>query len=250
MVDDAHWADGASLRFLAFLLPRLEELAAAVLLGARPGEAGQSQELLAALTMAPAAEVVTVGPLTTRAVATLVAVGLGVEPEPQFAAACREATGGTPFLVRTLVKALREERVAPVTSAAAKVQSISTATLGRWAMLRLVRLGPDAAGLARAVAVLERAELDHAARLAGLAPLDAARAAELLVRAGVLDEGPLCFPTRCYAPPSTRRSPSRSEPKHTGAPRRYWPKRTQVRPGWPSTFWPPSLRPTSGWSSS
>ena len=26
VVDDAHWADGASLRFLAFLLPRLEEL--------------------------------------------------------------------------------------------------------------------------------------------------------------------------------------------------------------------------------
>ena len=40
VVDDAHWADGASLRFLAFLLPRLEELAAALLLGARPAEAG------------------------------------------------------------------------------------------------------------------------------------------------------------------------------------------------------------------
>ena len=34
-------------------------------------------------------------------------------------------------------------------------------------MLRLVRLGPDAARLARAVAVLERAELDQAAQLAG-----------------------------------------------------------------------------------
>ena len=60
-------------------------------------------------------------------------------------------------------------------------------------MLRLVHLGSDAAGLARAVAVLERAELDQAARLAGLAALEAARAAELLVRAGVLDEAPLCF---------------------------------------------------------
>jgi DNA-binding CsgD family transcriptional regulator len=60
-------------------------------------------------------------------------------------------------------------------------------------MLRLVRLGPDAAHLARAVAVLERAELDQAARLAGLALPDAARAVDLLVRAGVLDEAPLCF---------------------------------------------------------
>ena len=77
MVDDAHWADGASLRFLAFLLPRLEELRAAVLLGARPAEAGESRELLAALTMDPATEVVTVGPLTLSGVATLVAVALG-----------------------------------------------------------------------------------------------------------------------------------------------------------------------------
>jgi DNA-binding CsgD family transcriptional regulator len=56
-----------------------------------------------------------------------------------------------------------------------------------------VRLGPDAARLARAVAVLERAELDQAARLAGLAPSDAARAADLLVGADVLVEAPLCF---------------------------------------------------------
>src|SRR3984957_20740217 len=60
-------------------------------------------------------------------------------------------------------------------------------------MLRLVRLGPDAARLARAVAVLERADLDQAAQLAGLAPPEAARAADLLVGAGVLVEAPLCF---------------------------------------------------------
>jgi DNA-binding CsgD family transcriptional regulator len=193
VVDDAHWADGASLRFLAFLLPRLEELHAAVLVGTRPAEGGESRELLAALSTDPATEVVTVGPLTMRGVATLVAVALGVEPEPEFAAACWEATGGTPFLVRTLVEALREEQIAPVTGSAAKVRDVAIANLSRWAMLRLARLGPDAARLARAVAVLERAELDQAARLAGLAPPDAARAADLLVGAGVLDEATLSF---------------------------------------------------------
>ena len=193
VVDDAHWADGASLRLLAFLLPRLEELHAAVLLGARPAEAGESRELLAALTMDTATEVVTVGPLSTRGVATLVAVALGVEPEPAFAVACWAATGGTPFLVCTLVDALRDEQIAPIAASAAKVQDVATDTLSRWAMLRLVRLGPDAAHLARAVAVLERAELALAARLAGLAPPDAARAADLLVGAGVLDAAPLCF---------------------------------------------------------
>jgi DNA-binding CsgD family transcriptional regulator len=192
-VDDAHWADGASLRFLAFLLPRLEELHVAVLLAARPAESGDSRGLLAALMTDPATEVVTVAPLSTSGVATLVAAGLGARPEAEFAAACWEATGGTPFLVRTLVEALREEQITPVTASAASVQHVVTATLDRWTMLRLVRLGPDATRLARAVAVLERADLDQAAGLAGIPVPDAARAADLLVRAGVLVEPPLGF---------------------------------------------------------
>ncbi len=147
VVDDAHWADGASLRFLAFLLPRLEELRVAVLLGARPAEGGGSRELLAALTTDPATEVVTVGPLSTRGVVTLVTAGLGVEPEPGFAVACAEATGGTPFL-RTLVEALREERIAPVAAAAA-VHNVATATLDRWAMLRRAWLPRRPAWLGR-----------------------------------------------------------------------------------------------------
>ena len=62
VVDDAHWADCASLRFLAFLLPRLEELRVAMLMGARPAEAGENQELLAALTVDPSTELVRLRP--------------------------------------------------------------------------------------------------------------------------------------------------------------------------------------------
>jgi hypothetical protein len=195
VVDDAHWVDSGSLRFLAFLLPRLEELRAAVLLAARPAEAGAGSEgeLLAILAMDPANEVLRLAPLSTDAVARLVAAGLGSEPEPEFASACRDATGGTPFLVRTLVTALVEERVAPVAASAPRVHGLATATVGRWAVLQLRRLGPDAARLARAVSVLECAEPAEAAGLAGLAPGDAAEATELLVRAGVLEERPLAF---------------------------------------------------------
>ena len=132
-------------------------------------------------------------PLTTAGVARLVAEGLGTDPEPGFAAACREATGGIPFLVRMLVEALQEKGISPVAASAAKVPGVATATLGRWAGLRLARLGPDAARLARAVAILERAELAQAARLAGLTAAEAARTGEVLVRAGVLTERPLAF---------------------------------------------------------
>jgi DNA-binding CsgD family transcriptional regulator len=193
VVDDAQWADTASLRFLAFLLPRLEELRLAVLLGVRLAEAGPTRELLTALTLDPATEVVAVAPLTVEAVSKLVQVGLGAEPDPVFAAACRDATGGTPFLVGSLVEALSERRLSPVRASAATVPEVATATLGRWAMLRLWRLGPDSARLARAVAILERADLGQAANLAELTTSDAAGAAELLVRAGVLEEAPLSF---------------------------------------------------------
>ena len=75
-LDDAHWADAPSLRFLAFLLPRLEELHIAMLLAARPAETGEAGRLLAALTMDPASETVRLGPLTDAGVAALVTAGL------------------------------------------------------------------------------------------------------------------------------------------------------------------------------
>jgi DNA-binding CsgD family transcriptional regulator len=190
VVDDSHWADGASIRFLAFLLPRLEELHMAVLLGARSGEAGERRELLASLMVDAATEVATVGPLTTEAVAALIAVGLGAEPDTEFAAACRHATGGTPFLVQALVEALREEGITPISQSATMVPNVATETLSRWTMLRLLRLGPDAARLARAMAILESAEIDQVARLADLAPNEAAKAADVLVRNGILEDGP------------------------------------------------------------
>ena len=194
VVDDAQWADCASLRFVAFLLPRLEELPAALLLAARPAEAGiREGEMFAVLTMDSATEILALAPLSTDGVARLIGAALGSEPEPEFASACRDATGGTPFLVRTLVAALVEKGIAPVAAAASSVQGVATATVGRWAVLQLRRLGPDAARLARAVAVLERAEPAEAAGLAGLAPDEAAVAAEVLVRAGVLEERPLAF---------------------------------------------------------
>ena len=40
-IDDLHWCDLPSLRWLAYLLPRMEGLALSVLVGLRPAEAGE-----------------------------------------------------------------------------------------------------------------------------------------------------------------------------------------------------------------
>ena len=105
-------------------------------------------------------------------------------------------------------------------------------------MLRLVRLGPNVARLARAVAVLERAELDQAARLAGLALPDVRRAADLLVRAGVLTRIHCVSPTHSCVALSIGTWGRLSGPRRTGAPRDCWPKHTPARRGSPSTCSP------------
>jgi hypothetical protein len=153
VVDDAHWADGPSLRYLSFLLTRLEELDAALVLATRPREAGTDAELLAALTSDPSADVIRLSPLTRAAVAQLVESRLAELPDPAFVDACLRATRGMPFFMSVLVEALSEEGFAPTAEAARHVERIGAQTVGRSIRLRLRRLpeptGSDRAGCVR-----------------------------------------------------------------------------------------------------
>jgi DNA-binding CsgD family transcriptional regulator len=194
VVDDAHWADAPSLRYLAFLLTRLEELDVALVLATRPCEAGTDAELLASVATDPSAQVISLPPLTRAAVAQLVESSLAGAPDSVFIDACLRATRGTPFLMRVLVEALREGGIAPTAEAARHVERIGARTVGRSIRLRLRRLPQHAGRLARALAVLEQGDLLSAARLAGLDESEAAEAAEVLVTAGILEAGrPLTF---------------------------------------------------------
>ena len=66
-VDDAHWADDPSLRFLHFLTSRLEELPVLLLVGTRPSEEALS-DLLPMLASGPAARNLSPAPLSGDAV--------------------------------------------------------------------------------------------------------------------------------------------------------------------------------------
>jgi DNA-binding CsgD family transcriptional regulator len=194
VVDDAHWADAASLRYLAFLLTRLEELDASLVVATRPREEGTDAELLAAVTTDASADVIRLLPLTRSAVAQLVESGLAGVPDQVFVDACLRATRGTPFLLRVLVDALGEGGLAPTAEAARQVERIGARTVGRSIRLRLRRLPERAGRLARALAVLEQSDLLTAARLAGLDEAEAAQAADLLTSGGILETGrPLTF---------------------------------------------------------
>ena len=159
MVDDAHWADAASLRYLAFLLTRIEELDAALVVATLPREAGTDAELFATVTSDPSADVIRLPPLTRAAVAQLVEARLAGVPDAVFVDACLRATRGTPFLVRVLVEALSEGGIAPTAEAARHVERIGARTVGRSIRLRLRRLPEHAGRAVGAAAQIGRAHV-------------------------------------------------------------------------------------------
>src|SRR6266567_5107938 len=67
-IDDVHWADQASLRFLHFLGRRLDELPVAVVAAARPGRPADAAPVLAALAADPPADILVLAPLSEHAV--------------------------------------------------------------------------------------------------------------------------------------------------------------------------------------
>src|SRR4029453_3920573 len=69
LVDDLHWCDTASLRFLAYLARGLEDLPVALVASLRSSEPEADQAILEELTSEPHAEVVMPGPLTAAAAA-------------------------------------------------------------------------------------------------------------------------------------------------------------------------------------
>ena len=190
-VDDAHWVDPASLRFLEFLLPRLEDLPVLVLVTARPAEPGVGAEPLARLGTDAAATVLRPRRLSSDAVAGVVRAALGSAADDSFCAACHEVTRGNPFMLRELLAELLAQGSRGGAGEVPLVREMAPSSLGRAVLLRLARLPDPAARLARSVAVLgDDCELRHAAGLAGLDAEAAASAADALAAVGILEAGP------------------------------------------------------------
>lgn len=189
-VDDAHWADLSSLRFLAYLAQRREDLPLALVVAARPAETAVEEELLVRLATDPRSVAIAPAPLSREAVAALLRGELQREPEDVFVGACHHATGGTPFLLRELVRELRAQRLEPVAAAAGRIEGLGPRTVARSVLARIRRLGPAALDLAKAVAVLGAdAEPRRAARLVGVEEAATGAWVDALVAAGVIRAG-------------------------------------------------------------
>jgi DNA-binding CsgD family transcriptional regulator len=190
IVDDLHWADEPSLRWLALLARSLEELPIAVLGAVRVGEPAAAPQLLAEVLASAPEPPVRPGALGPVATETLVRQRFP-EASAAFAHACHAVTGGNPFLLGALLTQLIADAVVPNDAAAARLGTFGSEQVARVIECQLARL-PDGSGvLARAVAVLgPGAALRHAAALAGLELSEGAGAADALRAVGLLDDAP------------------------------------------------------------
>ena len=186
VVDDAHWADGPSLRFLAYLARRISDLALLVVVAARPDESGGPAELVSVVHAALPGDLLVPAPLSEAAVGSMVAERYGTAAS-EFVEACHAATGGNPFLVGELIAALSTDRIAATADNAHRVGHIGPETVSRAVLARVSRIGGEALRLTEAVAVLGgRGELRHGAALAGFEQHEAAGVSDALVQIGVL----------------------------------------------------------------
>jgi DNA-binding CsgD family transcriptional regulator len=186
-VDDLHWCDAESLRFLNYLAPRLDGLSVALIASARDEEDRGGD--LVRLAAGPETRMVRPRPLSTGATAKICEGRLG-PVAPEFATACREATGGNPFFLEALLREVEEQAVPRDSGGAVRVRQIGPAAVAQAVLLRLSGAPAAASALVRAAAVLgDGSMLNEVAALAELAPEEAARAVDLLVTLAILKPG-------------------------------------------------------------
>jgi len=185
-VDDAHWADEPSLRWLAYLAPRLEGLAAGMLVASRPGDPAAAEAPLVAVHAA-AAGVLNPALLSGQAVRAVVQEVAGGEASDELCAAVYAACGGNPLYLTELLRAAEWEGRSLAALDPGELLAGSLEGIARGVIARARTLGPEALGLAQALAVAgDGCRLRHAAAIAGVGMEPAARLAEGLVRAEVL----------------------------------------------------------------
>ena len=185
-VDDAHWADAASLRGLAHLAPRLDGPAVALLLALRPVPSAPAGDVLEVL-LGEAQAVVRPDLLSEAAVGKIVRATLGDGIADDVCAAAWATSGGNPFYLSELLRAAQLDGRPLTKLDLAALLAGARGGLARRVLAGVRRVDPRALGLARALAVLgDGCALRHAASIAGLEMPVAIALAAGLVRAEVL----------------------------------------------------------------
>lgn len=192
-VDDAQWADPASLQALAFALRRLRAERVLTVISTRDTVAERLPEYLHRLLTGELGVRLPLRGLEPHEL-QLLAVGLGTGPLPRQAAARLHAhTRGNPLHARALFEELPPDTLRDGTLPLPAPRSFAMLVVSR-----LARCSPEAERLVVAISVLGRCQLDLAARVAEvkqpLVALEEAIAARLLEEQHTATERVISFP--------------------------------------------------------
>ena len=193
-IDDVQWSDGASLRFLAYLVKRIEGLPILLALTLRTGERRSDDALLDEMLLEPFDTVLRPQALSATAAGAVVRSRLS-EADDAFVQTCHRTTSGNPLLLRQLVRALESEGVPPDVVHADTVRAVGSRAVASLVMLRLRRMPATVIEVVRAVALIgQDADLPAISALAQLPEENVAEALDLLSRNEILaDTRPLRF---------------------------------------------------------
>ena len=183
-VDDAHWSDAPSLRFLAYLGRRVRDLPLVMIVARRSGEGARFEELESLIATGDP-EQLKPSVLDEPTVTALVRQDLDASASADFGRACHQATGGNPFLLSELLGGVREQGIPVSDEGISQLDFLSLEKVGRAVADRISRRSESAQALARSVAVLGGVETRWAAALAGLPDEEAERAADELSEVGL-----------------------------------------------------------------
>lgn len=195
VLDDLHWADVVTVRFLVYLTRRLASMPIALWGAVRLGDAAASSMPLDLLRSVPLVQSAELGPLSEESVELITTESLTAESGAEVARACHEVSGGNPFLLFELMLTLVNEAHDPNGDLVSRIRGIGPPTVSRSVLQRLAHTSEDAVALAESIAILgSSVQLHHAAALAGLTESKALEAADDLIQARILAPGrPLRF---------------------------------------------------------
>ncbi|MFI9155858.1 ATP-binding protein [Streptomyces sp. NPDC053367] len=187
LIDDAHWADQETLRWLAAFAERIDDLPVLVLVARRPGEVGGESARYLEEVAAAGRPVTNLSALTPDATAGLTRATLGTHADAPF---CREVwavTGGNPYETVELLAKVQDSELEPTEASAGELRALNRSARGGGLVARLEGLGIDATRFAWAAAILGTGiSVDLVARLATMPRAEAVRCAELLQGARIL----------------------------------------------------------------
>jgi DNA-binding CsgD family transcriptional regulator len=183
LVDDAHWADAASLAALAHIAHRLEGMPVGLIVASRSEESFGELDSIRVEAGDHGVEL-RVAPLGPEAAAAVVR-SFAPSADDALCRSCYRASGGNPFLLHELARSLFSERSG--SPDLRKISDHSPVTVTREVAARLGRLPDAAARLAGAAAILGTdVPLRQAAALAEIDQAEAVEAADTLIGASVL----------------------------------------------------------------